>query len=252
MAPGLAFFCVHGAGGNVLNFRDLARRLGEGQCFYGLQAKGVTGGEPADSIEAMASAYITAIRSVRPNGPYLLGGYSGGGVVAYEMAQRLLADGERVHLVFLDTFHPASRLRAPSQAERLEYLVAEGAPYLWRRGKIKLVRTVEGFTGNLRIRYAQKRGVPLPLELREQHVTRAFDQAASRYVPKPYGGPVTLYRARTIHAFLTHVGPTLGWGDVIKQLEIVEVPGDHETLMVEPNVAVLIRHLKELIGAASS
>jgi thioesterase domain-containing protein/acyl carrier protein len=252
MAPGVAFFCVHGGGGNVLNFRDLARRLGDGQCFYGLQAKGVTGGEPANSIEEMASAYIAAIRGVRPHGPYVLGGYSGGGVVAYEMAQRLLAAGERVHLAFLDTFHPASRARAPSRTERLEYLVAEGTPYLWRAGRAKLVRTVEGFTGKLRIRYSQKRGAALPIELREQHITRAFDQAASRYVPKPYTGPVTLYRARTINTFHAHVGPTLGWGDVIKHLEIVEVPGNHETLMVEPNVAVVIRHLKELIGAAAA
>jgi thioesterase domain-containing protein len=252
MATGVAFFCVHGAGGNVLNFRDLARRLGEDQCFFGLQARGVTGGEPASSIEEMAAAYIAAIRRVRPRGPYLIGGYSGGGVVAYEMAQRLRAAGERVHLAFLDTFHPASRARAPSRAERLEYLVAEGTPYLWRAGKAKLVRTVEGFTGKLRIRFSQKRGAPLPLELREQHITRAFDQAASRYVPQPYGGPVTLYRARTINTFLAHVGPTLGWGDVIEHLEIVEVPGDHETLMVEPNVAMVIRHLKELISAASA
>ncbi len=251
MAPGVPFFCVHGAGGNVLNFRDLAKRLGEDQCFYGVQAKGVTGGEPAGSIEEMAASYIEAIRSLRPNGPYLLAGYSGGGVVAYEMAIRLRAAGERVMLALLDTFHPAVDARSPSRSERFEYLVAEGLPYLSRKGTLRLARAVNGFSSDMKIRYFRSRGLPLPLELRDLHITRAFDRAASRYVSPPYDGPVTLFRARQINPTFAHAGATLGWNDFIRQLDIVEVPGNHETVMAEPNVRVVISHLKELIAAAA-
>jgi thioesterase domain-containing protein len=245
------FFCVHGAGGNVLNFQALAKRLGDHQAFYGLQAKGVSDGEPAHSIEEMAAAYIESIRRVRPHGPYLLGGYSGGGVVAYEMAQRLRADGEDVILTFLDTFHPSSRASPPTRRQRFEYLVAEGAPYLSRTGTAKLTRMVHGFRDGVRFRYYQRRGLPLPLELRDALVTQAFDRAATAYVPKRYEGAVTLFRARTIAPMFAHVGPTLGWGDLIPKLEIIEVPGDHRTLMVEPNVQFLISHLKALIATAS-
>ena len=61
--------------------------------------------------------------------------------------------------------------------------------------------------------------------MREQHITRAFNQAGSQYVSKRYEGPVTLFRAKTINPFYAHVGPTLGWAEFIPQLEIVEVPG---------------------------
>jgi thioesterase domain-containing protein len=252
IGSGVPFFCVHGAGGNVLNFRDLARRLGAGQTFYGLQAKGVAGDEPARTIEEMASAYTRAIRAVSARGPFLLGGYSGGGIVAYEMAQRLRAEGLHVSLVFLDTFHPAVRPRAPSRAERLEFLIAEGGgPYLSRTGKAKLVRTVEQFASRWRIRYHQWRQEALPFAVREAHITHAFDTAVHRYVIRPYDGPVTLYKARTTNASFDHVDGSLGWAELIPELEVVEVPGDHETVMNEPNVQVLINHLKGLIASVS-
>jgi acyl transferase domain-containing protein/thioesterase domain-containing protein len=250
VGAGVPFFCVHGAGGNVLNFRDLARRLGAGQSFYGLQARGVTGGEPATRIEQMASEYSAAIRALRPSGPYLLGGYSGGGVVAFEMAQQLRAAGEQVLLVLLDTFHPACRARGPSRRERLEHVVAEGyGPYVARTGTAKLVRMLDGLRHDLQIRYYQRLGLPLPWELRELHVTEAFDQAAARYVTQRYDGPVILYKARIVNAAFDHVGPTLGWAEFAPQLDVVEVPGDHKTVMYEPNVDVLIRHLKASVAA---
>jgi thioesterase domain-containing protein/acyl carrier protein len=248
---GRPFFCVHGAGGNVLNFQALAKRLGEDQTFYGLQAKGVEGGDTARSIEEMAAAYIDSIRRVQRHGPYLLGGYSGGGVVAYEMAQRLRAAGEEVILAFLDTFHPATKESAPTLQERFEHLLAEGPSYLARTGRQRLKRLSYAANYELRTRYYQKRGMLLPVELRDPHVSIAFERAAAAYVPKRYDGPVMLFRARTIDPKFAHIGPTLGWGELIPKLEIIEVPGDHHSLMVEPNVQFLISHLKALIATAA-
>ncbi|MEY4581579.1 MAG: hypothetical protein RL701_6282, partial [Pseudomonadota bacterium] len=252
IGAGVPVFCVHGAGGNVLNFRDLAKRFGAQQTFYGLQARGVTGGEPAaESIEEMAELYIDAVRKVRPRGPYVLSGYSGGGVVAFDMAQRLRAAGESVTLALFDTFHPATTARPPTRSERFEYVFAEGlSPYLARAGKAIVVRRLRGFANDLRIRY-QPADAELPLELREMRITTAFDRAASRYVTKPYAGPVTLYKARTVNRSFQHVGPTLGWAEFIPQLDVVDVPGDHKSVMIEPNVQVVINHLSGLIAAAS-
>ncbi len=100
------FFCVHGAGGNVLIYRDLARRLGANQPFYGLQALGLDGScQPLTRIEDMATLYLKQMREVQPHGPYFLGGYCSGGTIAFEIAQQILAQGERVALLAMfDTY----------------------------------------------------------------------------------------------------------------------------------------------------
>jgi amino acid adenylation domain-containing protein len=96
------FFCVHPAGGNVLCYAELARHLGPDQPFYGIQAKGLDRSHaPHMRIEEMAAHYIEAIRAFQPEGPYLLGGWSMGGIVAFEMAQQLQAQGERIRLLVL-------------------------------------------------------------------------------------------------------------------------------------------------------
>src|SRR4030095_9905771 len=104
------FFCVHGAGGNLLNFRDFAELLHADQPVYGLEARGVDGHQPAaSSIEEMAELYLEAIRAVQPHGPYVLGGYSGGGVVALQIARLLHRAEDRVdNGVLLDPFYPTT------------------------------------------------------------------------------------------------------------------------------------------------
>ena len=101
------FFCVHGAGGNVLLYRNLARHFGNEFSFYGLQSQGLDGNDaPLTTVEEMAEKYLGEIRKVQPQGPYLLGGYCLGGTIAYEIAQRLRRDGDEVALVALmDTYN---------------------------------------------------------------------------------------------------------------------------------------------------
>src|SRR4030095_1614157 len=98
-------FLVHPAGGNVLCFSDLARRLGSDRPVYGLQTPGLYRERPLYTrIEDLAAHYIEAIRTVQPEGPYLLGGWSLGGIIAYEMAQQLIAQDQRIgHLLMLDS-----------------------------------------------------------------------------------------------------------------------------------------------------
>src|SRR5204863_5185211 len=99
---GRPFFVMHGAGGNVLNLWGLARSLPSDRPVIGVLAKGADGNEtPLDSIEAMAALYVKAIRTQQSDGPYLLGGYSGGGMIALEMARVLAAEGDRAGLVVL-------------------------------------------------------------------------------------------------------------------------------------------------------
>ena len=111
----------------MLNLRDLSWGLHHDQPFFALQARGVDGTtELHRSIEDMARAYVEEIRALRPHGPYFLAGYSGGGVVAFEMAQQLEALGEEVPLlVFFDTYHPQMPIRAVSLGRKLQRLRKE-------------------------------------------------------------------------------------------------------------------------------
>ena len=102
------FFCIHGLGGEVLCFRDLALHLGSDQPFYGIQPVGLDGKtSPYTTVEEMASHYIQEIRATGTRSPYFLGGYSFGGIVAFEMAKQLLQQQEEIgKLVIFDTCLP--------------------------------------------------------------------------------------------------------------------------------------------------
>ena len=97
--PRRPFFLVAGMFGNVLNLRHLAHLLGADRPVYGLQARGLYGGEPPhDTMEEAARDCIAEMRQVQPEGPYMVGGFSGGGITAYEIARQLEAAGEEVSM----------------------------------------------------------------------------------------------------------------------------------------------------------
>ncbi|MFI9328903.1 amino acid adenylation domain-containing protein [Kitasatospora sp. NPDC052868] len=98
-------FLVHPTGGNVVCYVPLARHLSPEQPLYGLQAAGgEAGSEPLRTVPALARSYVEALRRVQPHGPYALGGWSFGGIVAFEMAVQLKRSGEEVaHLIMIDS-----------------------------------------------------------------------------------------------------------------------------------------------------
>ena len=119
-------FLVHAIGGDVFFYASLAEHLGKDQPVYGLRARFEEGARFFSSVEEMASTYVRAIRRMVPSGPYRLGGYSGGGLIAYEMAQQLRSAGEEVsRLVMIDCSPPGggpdqsnTRRGTPSSAEK--------------------------------------------------------------------------------------------------------------------------------------
>ena len=104
--PGL--FLVHSIGGDVVGYRALAEALPPGP-VYALRAPALDGGPHYRDVGEMAAAYLHELRRVQPNGPYRLGGWSAGGVVAYEMARQLSFDGEETELLALvDSYAPGT------------------------------------------------------------------------------------------------------------------------------------------------
>ena len=258
--PGTPFFLVAGMFGNVLNLRYLAHHVGPDRPFYGLQARGLYGGEePHETFAEMASAYVEEIRSVQPHGPYLLGGFSGGGITALEMAQQLISEGEEIgRLVFLDTITPHNpdlELRDRFIIQR-DNLAHQGVGYVkqWAVNRVRWERErrrrVHG-DGTL----ADEGG------LHSQEIERAFYRALDRYEPRHYPGTIDLYRPRLRPAHI--LGPDRqvnadkvflyhdnGWGQWCDQITVTEVPGDHDNMVLEPNVRVLTGHIREALTQA--
>jgi acyl carrier protein len=190
-------FGVPGVGGEVLVFAKLATLLGHDQPFFGLQPRGLNGAEePFTSVEAAARYYIAEIRSVRPQGPYLIGGTCTGGVYAYEIAQQLMAQGEKVTLVLLEVFHPSSYARTGRIAALLW-----PANFLWS----KLILHLKGLTslplrewGTYLGSKARRATAVLfqtqPTEIRADgsfaaaRLIRTTLQAVAAYKPEPYPG----------------------------------------------------------------
>jgi thioesterase domain-containing protein/acyl carrier protein len=251
---GPPLFVVHGAGGNVLNFRDLAKAMDPAQPVYGLQAAGVNGVSPVHgSIEEMAVAYLAEVRLIARTGPYLLSGYSGGGIVAFEMARMLEECGERVGLLaFIDTFHPQMPVRGSSFFSRLARLQTEGVAYL--REVLQRRRQLAADAAAKRaIAFHLAAGEPIPFAMRELHVSGAFEDAARRYHPRTWSGTATLFKAAQVAYYFRAGGPTYSWErDVLGGVHVVTVDGDHNTIVLGANGRRIAEELGRRIALARS
>jgi len=244
-------FCVHGAGGNVLNFKVLSDRLGPELPFYGLQAQGADGRlPPLPTIEAMAAQYVDAIRSVDPEGPYRLAGYSAGGVIALEMAQQLIESGAKVALLaMIDTLSPTAAARKVPILKKFwlarHWSLAFLLDWPGRRRRGKLVE----------LNYAlalQKlsRGEALPPELVEHHLFRNFITAQAVHKPRIYSGSMALFKATESEMQYLQAGRGLGWEEHVRGgIRVTDIAGSHFSMMDEPGVTELIEGLRKEIEA---
>jgi thioesterase domain-containing protein/NAD(P)-dependent dehydrogenase (short-subunit alcohol dehydrogenase family) len=261
-ASATPLFLVAGLFGNVLNLRRLAQLVGADRPVYGLQARGLFGGlPPHESFEGMARDYLAEIRTVQPHGPYLLGGFSGGGITAFEMARQLGEAGEGIPLVILlDT--PVPRRETLSLGDRLaiqlQNVQRDGTAHLanWVRSKVAYKRRLQTREDRLR---AQQAG-----ETRDFHsqvIEAAFYRALERYLMRSAPLRAALFRpqlapvyrlsgGRLLNGDRDHLYPDNGWTPFVEKLEIREVPGDHDSMVLEPNVRVLALHVREAIARA--
>jgi thioesterase domain-containing protein len=220
----------------------------------------------------MAAQYVAELRAAQPHGPYYLGGFSFGGSVALEMAQQLHAAGERVAFLGIIDHTPP-----PVRYQRIRWTPARAAEFaanaarwfaedVWRTGHGQRMTSLLG-----KVRKAGRRlraavthrdpgsgradaaealagaHVPAPF----QRLMEAHYQALREYTPQPYPGPVTLFRARTRPLFRLY-GRDLGWKALAGGgLEVVSIPGNHETILKEPHVRALAVALADRLRAAA-
>ena len=244
-------YCVHGAGGHVLNFALLAAKIGVSRAIYGLQARGVDGKQrPFERLQDAAKAYVREIERVQPSGPYLLAGYCYGGLIALEMAKILQSRGQQVALVALiNTYYPGIFVRINRVrrfAERLWHskfrFFVKWLPAFYWRMKVQWAKAV-------RLAYHRVLGHSVPITLRDYWLTNAAMQTLVNYRPEPYRGNVTVFRASGDEQAAS-AGPDLGWHrGVLGELSIYEVTGNHLEIMDEPHVSKLCDTLETVLVA---
>jgi acetoacetyl-CoA synthetase len=240
-------FVVHSLFGDVLSMRPLALALDTDRAVYGLQARGLDPGEePHTRVEAMADSYLDSLRSVQPAGPYVLGGHSLGGLVAFEMARRLVARGEAVEwLGLIDSDLHHSVLTAPERVRWLAWKSGDLARALLADPRARIPR----YARKVVLRVAP--GAPVRMPARESSwppLMRRLEDAGwaafDAYEPGPYPGSATFFQVERRREDMGDPLPV--WRRVVSAgLTVERVPGSHADVVAEPNV----RYLAERVSA---
>jgi acetoacetyl-CoA synthetase len=267
LRPGMAagaLFLAHGLGGSVMELRQVANAIDSDYAVYGIEARGLDGrAEPFDSIEDMARFYLGEIRRIQPAGPYLLAGFSFGGLVALEMAQQLRAEGETVRfLALLDSF-PHTRywpLRSrfeswrrlarfsgsgPTIARLVDYhrdvlrskSMGGAALYLISRAWRALKLSIDIFRlGAWLQRFADFPDAPFQARPRNaaipeaiRRVQRAGEVAYRRYRPRFYDGEITFIKAQA--EVRIPFDANLLWNPLARKVTVQAIPADHQNLV---------------------
>jgi thioesterase domain-containing protein len=208
------------------------------------------------SMEELAATYIREMRAFYPQGPYLLGGASYGGLVAYEMSQQLHAQGlGPALLVMFDTAITGHEQRVDTKDRAVTFwqnFRKEGLSYLSRKATVKTKYWWEKLERRAQVAAGfgyRLAGKPLPLDLHYVEVEEAHWRALSRYTFLPYAGKITLMRAvdRGPEVLGKREDPTLGWGPLASELEIHDVPTGHMSMLFAPNVDTFAQMLKDVL-----
>jgi thioesterase domain-containing protein/aryl carrier-like protein len=222
-------FIAHGLGGSVMDFFQVVKHIQTGHAIHGMQAKGIDGiDEPLDRIEDMARYSLDAVKALQPHGPYLLVGFSLGGLAALEMAQQLIAEGEKVGLLaMLDSYPHMTRL-SRSQRARLS------ARQTWRRVARRLhwLGVSPPFETTVEVS-------PSPAL---QHFRDRSYLALERYQPRFYPGKISFIRAAIPTDF--PADPAAVWSHLAQEFQVKTVPGDH--------LGIMTAHFEELASAISA
>jgi glutamate-1-semialdehyde aminotransferase/thioesterase domain-containing protein/acyl carrier protein len=253
-------FFVHPIGGNVFCYGNLANCLGSEQPFFGLQSPGLYGDiKPFTKIEEIATHYIAALRTMQPEGPYFLGGWSMGSFVAFEMAQQLQSQGHQVALLaLLDNAAPNTNIVEYDETKTLVNFTKDiansaGKDLSALYDRFLQLKSDEQFNYVFEQLQISKL-IPSNLAVEEFRlffeVYKSNSQASLNYVPKVYPDRIIFFRGSESNEGSQYPeDPSWGWRKLSSQpVEIVTVPGNHYTMLAKPHVQVLAEKLQAYLG----
>ena len=237
---GAPFFCVHPAGGNALAYLPLARAWSSTRPLYGLQF--VPEQSPGESVESLAASYIESIQKVQPKGPFLLGGWSYGGTVAYEMACQLVAAGEAVQTTILidaGVLYSLAVMRGllPQDVGIFDILRMDAdAQFDCMRGPCTSAGLIP-------------QDASADIQRQILQIVMANMRSLIDYRHPPYSGRVTLLLGREPLVQTRH-DPRREWRKLCREVQAHDIPGNHLTLVREPNTYYLADVLSRCLDAA--
>jgi acetoacetyl-CoA synthetase len=250
-----AIFMTHGIGGSVLGLSELIHHIRTEHPIYGLQARGIDeADEPHHRIEDIAQDFLDAIRREQPHGPYILIGYSLGGLVTLDMAQRLSEAGEKIALLAMIESYPDRRFQPMNQRMRIYFRLlkkhASKVRQLPLREAISYLFRSSGRIERLSQDPAAGRSQPGPISFAQivQRARAAGYQALSHYRPRFYPGKINFVKAETSLDFPDDAVAV--WAHLAAEVAVEPVPGDHHGILAGDSEylgSVLSRYLREAL-----
>ena len=258
------FFCIPGITGLAINFYQLSRYLGMDQPFFALQSPGIEeGASPCTSMESLVEKNIAIIKNIQPNGPYLLGGHSFGGKVAFEIAKLLEKMGDEVSFVGIFDVKPSLSNEEKHKIlnwDHIRYMIELGHLFQYSIGKTFDLSSNElhDLQLNEQLNILRIKLESIGLGFTDMELNRIIEVfKANMHLYAQYmtdscvSIPVVLFRSKEIQEMkdfisydeLASTDPTLGWGALSSSVIVHEVPGDHFTMLTEPNVRTLAQKL---------
>ncbi len=253
------FFCVLPVGGSVLLYRDLAQAIGDDQDFYAFQPMGLDqSDEPLEKVEEIARFYLRFLRTVQPGGPYKLGGWSIGGVIAFEMARQLQIPGEEVSILVMIDSHfcqPHQQMIAKNiisddtalilaMSRELNKVLGDNIEY-----SIPKLRSMSKDEQLSYIFEQACRENLLPAGVEPTYFNRLFEMykanihALFQYRPQAYSGPAVLFSSeQDDQSFFGN--PAKEWGKYIPSIDFHTIPGNHYTMLQKPNINILAQLMR--------
>ncbi len=254
-------FLIHQHGGYALSYSVLAHNLGKEQPLYALQARGLDGKQqPLDSIPAMASTYLKVIQDILPNGPYLVGGHSFGGLVAFEIASQLEAIGKPVeHLLIIDTHPPLATTELEASlddnAALLTFFVEQICLHVNEDINIsyEYLSSLEEAEQLEYVLQLLRTHQLIPPDVGNNFVTgflnvyKTNSRAIVRYQPQPIQSSISIFKTRALTELFPE-DPTVGWGKLTNtKVRIYPVIGGHQSILKEPDVKNLAETIQQVL-----
>lgn len=238
-------FVFHPAGGSTVAYEPLLKRLPAHTPMFGLER--VEG-----PIDERAAAYVPLLREIQGDGPYVLAGWSLGGVLAYAVARQLREQGADVRVVgLIDTVMAGEKVEdTPDEIRARWQRYAKFAKKTYGvDAPLPFDRLAEAGSDEEQIGILMDllklSGAKIPGGIIEHQRTSWLDNRAIQTAdPQPYDGDVVLYMADSYHEDAINLEPSFGtrqpdggWGDVAKNLEVVYIGGDHIQIVDEPYIS---------------
>jgi acyl transferase domain-containing protein/thioesterase domain-containing protein/acyl carrier protein len=262
-----SLFLIHDVGGSSLRYEHLARHLPGDQAIYAIESRGLSGLPVDYTVEDMARHYTAQIRERQPHGPYFVVGHSFGGLVTYEIGRQMTALGEPMGLVgLLDTFQVSvtdedTLLQSePIKAGRLplfKRLTKDIRAVVWGQDRIGYLQERQTYLRawfqktiyRTAHKFSSKFGTHMPSFLKD--VKEANWIASDYFVPEPYEGTVVLFRCLN-RIDTDPPDSSRVWQRLAREVVILEVPGDHNSMLKEPGVRVLADQIESYLKNANA